>query len=147
MKASYSDITTLLRYSPIGLFLAGALSVLLFQQGTIALLHAAGLAPNPPFAYGRTQPFGVPQIWSLVFWGGVWGLLYGLAEKHFPDGAGYWIMAILFGVLPTLVLFFVVFPLRGLPVAAGWNTARMLMVLVIHMGWSLGTGILLRSRS
>jgi hypothetical protein len=142
-QSSASD-ASLFRYSPIALFLAGALSVLLFQQGALAILHAAGFVPSPPFSYGKTQPFGVPQIWSFAFWGGVWGLVYGVAEKHFPDNAGYWIMAILFGLLPTLVLWFIVFPLRGVPMAAGWEPTRMAVHVVIHCAWSLGTGILLR---
>jgi hypothetical protein len=100
--------------------LAGFISVLVFQQGAQAILNAVGFIPNAPFPASRTWPLGAPQIWSWAFWGGVWGLVYGFFEKWFPEKFfSYWIVAILFGaIFPTLVLWFVVFPLKGVPVAA-----------------------------
>lgn len=134
------------RYSPVMLFIAGAVAALLFQQGTIAILNALGYAP-PPFSYTRTRPLNVPMVWSLVFWGGVWGLVYGFVESKFPDGILYWIAAFLFGaIFPVLVLWFVVFPLKGQPVAAGWDTTRMLVQVLHHGMWGLGTGIILKYR-
>jgi hypothetical protein len=139
---------SLFRHPPIWLFLAGAISVLAFQQGALAILNAIGFTPATPFGYGKTQPFGVPQVWSMAFWGGIWGLVYGIVEKHFADDAAYWIMAILFGaVLPTLVLWFVVFPLRGQPMAAGWDQHRMALHAMLHGAWGLGTGLLVRGRA
>jgi len=136
------------RYSPISLFAAGAISVLVFQQGAVAILNAVGFTPFTPFGSSRTWPLGLPQIWSFAFWGGVWGLVYGLFEKWFPEKFfSYWIIAILFGaIFPTLVLWFVVFPLKGLPVAAGWDQQRMATHLIIHGAWGLGTGLFLRYR-
>jgi hypothetical protein len=139
--------SAMFRYSPIWLFLAGAISVVFFQQGALAILKAIGFTPLSPFPYGPTKPFGVPVIWSLAFWGGIWGLVYGLVEKRFPDSAAYWIMAILFGaVFPTLVLWFVVFPMKGAPMAAGWDQNRMALHAIIHGAWGLGTALLLRAR-
>jgi hypothetical protein len=63
------------RYSPISLFAAGFISVLVFQMGALAILNAFGFTPATPFAATRTWPLGVPQTWSWAFWGGVWGLL------------------------------------------------------------------------
>lgn len=134
------------RYSPVMLFIAGAVAVLVFQHGTIAILNALGYA-GQPFSYTRTQPLNVPFIWSGVFWGGVWGLVYGFVESRFPDGILYWIAAFLFGaIFPVLVLWFVVFPLKGQPVAAGWDATRMLVQVLHHGMWGLGTGIILRYR-
>ena len=136
----------LFRHNIVTLFLAGAIAVLLFQQGAIAILHAYGLAPAP-FTYTRTQPLGVPQIWSFAFWGGIWGIVFGLAESRFPQGLFYYIAAFLFGaIFPVLVLWFIVFPLKGLPMAAGWNVNRMWVQMLHHGAWGLGTGILLRWR-
>src|SRR6266568_418316 len=73
-------------------------------------LIAFGAFP-PPFPYQATQPFGVPLIWSYAFWGGVWGLVYGAVERHFPEGILYYVVAFLFGaIVVDLVLWFVVFP-------------------------------------
>jgi hypothetical protein len=137
----------LFRFNPITLFAAGFVSVLVFQMGAGAIMHALGYVPNPPFPYRATTPFGVPQTWSLAFWGGVWGLVFGLLEKRFPGGVFYYVAAFLFGaVLPILVLWFVVFPLRGQPIAAGWNVTRMITQVLSHGAYGLGVAILLRWR-
>jgi hypothetical protein len=134
------------RYSPLWLFLAGAISAVFFQQGALAILKAVNYTTFSPFSYNPTAPLGLPQIWSFAFWGGVWGLVFGLAERHFPQNAGYWIAAILFGaLLPSLVLWFVVAPIKGQPMAAGYDTYRMGLHLMIHGAWGLGTGILVRA--
>jgi hypothetical protein len=139
---------SLFRYSPFSLFAAGFISVLLFQQGAVAILHAVGFTPATPFPASRTWPLGVPQIWSWAFWGGVWGLVYGFFEKWFPEKYfSYWIVAILFGaIFPTLVLWFVVFPFKGQPIAAGWDQMRMALHALIHGAWGLGMALLLRYR-
>lgn len=141
-----------LRYSPLYLFLAGAISVFLFHQGTASIMHALGLA-MPPFPYAPRPLFGIsgfgtiPQIWSWVFWGGVWGIVYGAVEQRFPKGPMYWVAAFLFGaILTTLVLAFVVFPLRGLPVAFGWNPQRIIVAMIIHGMFGLGIALILRFR-
>jgi len=136
------------RYSPIASFAAGFISVLVFQQGALAILNAVGFTSATPFSAARTWPLAVPQIWSWAFWGGIWGLVYGFFEKWFPEKFfAYWILAILFGaIFPTLVLWFVVFPLKGQPIAAGWDQMRMATHLVIHGAWGLGTALLLRYR-
>jgi hypothetical protein len=138
--------SALFRHSVFSLFLAGALSVLLFHQGIFTILHLLGQG-NPPFPMTATKPLGVPLIWSWVFWGGVWGIIYGAAEKYFPQGVLYWVAAFVFGaILPVLVLAFVVLPLRGAPIAWGWNPTRISYALLIHGVWGLGTGLLLRWR-
>jgi len=136
--------TGVFRYSPIVLFIAGAISVLLFQHGFVSILHAMGWS-GPPFAYTSTKPFGVPQIWSWAFWGGVWGIIYGAVERRFPQGAMYYVAAFLFGAIaPTLVLWFVVFPLKGLPMAAGWSAPRMIIHVLQHGCFALGIALLLK---
>jgi len=136
----------LFRYNVIILFAAGFISVLVFQSGANAILHAIGLIPNPPFGYGATKPLGVPVVWSFAFWGGIWGIVFGLVEKYFPQDGLYYLYAFLFGAIaPILVLWFVVFPLKGLPLASGWNVQRMALQVLSHGCFGLGVGVLLRA--
>ena len=55
-------------------FVAGFLSTLIFHQGLLALLYAAGVVPAPPYNLAASEPLGVPAVVSLAFWGGIWGL-------------------------------------------------------------------------
>src|SRR2546421_687169 len=80
------DQTTLAlpRWLIVG-FISGAVSVLLFHQGAAALLQALALTPRVPYSLEPTAPFGIPQLWSLAFWGGVWGVLLAAAlARPFP---------------------------------------------------------------
>ena len=64
--------SSLARWLAVGA-VAGALAVILFHQPVAALLHAAGLTPRAPYSMQATKPFGIAQIWSIAFWGAVWG--------------------------------------------------------------------------
>ncbi len=69
-------------------FIAGALSVLIFHQGSAFLLHHIGNdipavvsvfgKAAAPFNMAPTKPLGVPAIASQCFWGGVWGVVLAL---------------------------------------------------------------------
>lgn len=122
-------------------FLAGAAAVLVFHQGAVALLHLAGLTPRTPFSFAPTQPWGVPQIWSIAFWGGAWGIvlaaLLGRLDRVAVVGA-----SLLFGaIFPTAVAWFIVAPLEGQPIAAGLVPAAMLVGPLVNAAWGLGTGL------
>ena len=133
------------RHSIVSLFIAGFISVLVFQMGAIAILHALGLVPFQPFGYAPTKPMNVPQIWSFAFWGGLWGIVFGAVERRFPEGAMYYVACFLFGAIaPVLVLWFIVFPLKGQPMAAGWDVSRMIMQIIFHGCFGLGLGVLLK---
>ena len=122
-------------------FVSGALSVLLFHQGAAALLHALALTPRAPYSMAATQPFGMPQLWSIALWGGVWGVLLAAPLARLR-GAALIAAAVVFGaVLPTLVAWFVVAPLKGQPVAAGFALPGMLIGPIVNAAWGLGTGI------
>ena len=148
---SYSDRRIgaaggLLSHDVLSLFAAGAIAVLVFHQGVITILHFLGLA-NQPFSFAPTKPFGVPAIWSHAFWGGLWGLAFGFAERWFPKGALYWLAAFLFGaVFPPLVVWFIVAPIKGGALGLGWVPSRMAIMVLIHGVWSLGTALILRWR-
>jgi hypothetical protein len=91
-----------------------------------------------------TAPFGVPQLWSLAFWGGVWGIVLVLAaqrQRLMPR----MLFGLIFGaVAPTLVFWFVVDPLRGQPIAQNWNLARLWIEPLLNGLWGLGTAIFWR---
>jgi hypothetical protein len=121
--------------------ISGAVSVLLFHQGAASLLHTLNLMPRSPYSMDGTAPFGIPQIWSLAFWGGVWGALLAATLARLRGGA-FIVGAAIFGaVLPTLVAWFVVSPLKGQPIAAGFVPMAMLIGPIVNAAWGLGTGI------
>ena len=122
-------------------FISGAIAVLVFHQGAFALLHSLGFTPRLPYSMTPTPPLGIPVVWSLAFWGGVWGVLLAitLAPIH---GRAFIVWATVFGaVLPTLVAWFVVAPLKGQPIAAGFAPMAMMIGPVVNAAWGLGTGI------
>ena len=57
-------------------FFAGALAVPLFHQVLFLLLYLLGVIPLAPFSLEPTKPFGVPEVVSASFWGGVWGVVF-----------------------------------------------------------------------
>jgi hypothetical protein len=122
-------------------FFSGALAVLIFHQGAAALLHAMALTPRAPYSFARTAPLGVPLLWSLAFWGGVWGIALAAALAK-VRGTRFIVAAAIFGaVLPTLVAWLVVAPLKGQPIAAGLAPMAMLIGPIVNAAWGLGTGI------
>ena len=142
-RATSSRTTVSNRKLLIG-FIAGFFAVLFFHQPVLALLTQAGYAKAATYSFAASGPLGVPQVLSLSFWGGVWGVAFAAVEHRLPRGAAYWIAAFAFGaILPTLVAWFVVAPLKGLPIAAGWQPARMMIGPIVNGAWGLGTAILL----
>jgi hypothetical protein len=126
-------------------FLAGFLSTLIFHQGTLAILHAAGATARGAYAMDSTPPLGVPAVLSLAFWGGLWGILLGYVIGRANGMTSYWILALLFGALaPTAVAFFVVFPLKGQPVAGGWQPKILAGALLLNGAWGIGVALILR---
>ncbi len=122
-------------------FLSGAAAVLLFHQGALALLHGLDLASSAPYSMKSTAPLGVPQLWSLAFWGGVWGVILAATLARL-DHAALIVGAALFGsIVPTLAAWFVVAPLKGQPVAAGGAPLAMMVGPIVNAAWGLGTGI------
>jgi hypothetical protein len=124
-------------------FIAGFLATLIFHQGMLALLHAAGPAPAP-FNITPTAPFGVPAVLSLAFWGGLWGIVLWLVIRA-ASGARYWTLAAVIGALgPSAVAWFVVMPMKGMGVAGGPDPKIIVGALLVNAAWGIGTGIFLR---
>jgi hypothetical protein len=116
-------------------FLAGAVAVPFGHQIMLWALNLAAFTSRKPFLMTPTEPFGVPTLISLSFWGGVWGVVLGLVLAR-ARGAAYWLIALAFGAIaPTLVAGLVVAPLKGQPIGAD---ARMILFgLLVNGAWGL----------
>ena len=118
-------------------FIAGALAVPLFHQ--LASLGLWATIPGRGFPYNmRPNPWGVPAVVNLAFWGGVWGIVFALVQRSFPRGVMYLVLALLFGaILPTAFSWYVLSPMRGRGFAA-----FSIYGPILNGIWGLGTGIL-----
>jgi hypothetical protein len=132
------------RALPLG-FMAGFFSTLTVHQWLLALLRGIGLTPSVPFVMTATQPFGVPAVFSLAFWGGIWGFLLAMVEGRFPR-RGYWLIAFLFGaILPSLVALMIVLPLKGRPMGGGWHPPQLVNAFLINGAWGMGTALIFKA--
>jgi hypothetical protein len=120
---------------------AGVISVLVFHQGAWALFHVFGLMP-PPYPMGPVPPWSVPLTINFCFWGGLYGLVYGLLLPKLTMPP--WLSGLVLGVIAALVLWFVVAPIKGRPLANGWVPSTMLVVLTIHVVWGIGVGLIMQ---
>ena len=126
-------------------FVAGFLSVLAFSNGAIALYQAVGApAPFAAWSMAPVPPFGVPQTLSAAFFGGLWGVGYAAIEPWLAPRLGWLAGGLVFGALPLLALWFVVFPLKGVPVGGGFTAFGLQQGIVLHAAFGLGLAILFR---
>ena len=124
-------------------FAAGFLSTLLFHQGLMAILHAAGAIPRKAYSMTPTAPLQIPQVISTAFWGGVWGILLWLLISRF-EGATYWVIAMVAGAIaPTAIALLVVFPLKGMKLGDAWKSI-LVGALILNATWGLGVALLMR---
>jgi hypothetical protein len=126
-------------------FFAAFLATLVFHQIGLELCHLIGLTPGMPYNFKGVPPWGVPQVISLAFWGGVWGFVFVAVERGFRRWpGGYWGGAIIFGaIFPTVFSWFVVAPLKGLPPGYGFHFPGLLVGPIVNGLWGLGTGVFL----
>lgn len=121
-------------------FAAGFISTLVFHQGVYTLFYLGDPSLPAPFNMTASEPLGIPAVFSLAFWGGVWGIgiwwaIRGLAGKT------HWGLAALFGALgPSLIAMLIVFPMKDLPVdAKTWVGA-----LILNAAWGIGLALIMR---
>ncbi len=128
-------------------FLAGFLGTIVFHQIALALLHLAGIAPRGAWPMQPVPPLGIPAVISLSLWGGLWGaIMMPLIETR--RGAAFWFTALVFGaVLPTLVAWFVVAPLKHQAMAGGFAPKALAIGPIVNGAWGLGTALCYRVMS
>ncbi len=125
-------------------FLAGFVSTLVFHQGLLHALHLAGQVPRAAWNMAPVPPLGVPSVLSLAFWGGLWGCLLWLLIRR-SAGARRWVFALLWGaLLPSAVALFVVFPMKGMAFAGGWDPKLIVGALLLNGAWGFGVALLMR---
>jgi hypothetical protein len=122
-------------------FLAGAIAALVFHQCVAEIFDIAGIGKMVAFRITPTLPFGIPAVVSLSFWGAMYGVVLALVAPRLRRPL--WQAGLGLGLLAGLVTLFVVFPLKGLPVAHGgalWPIAR---TFILTASWGLGASLLL----
>ena len=125
-------------------FVAGFVSTLVFHQGLLAFLYNSGRTPREPYVMSGVPPFGVPAVISLAFFGGLWGIvLWAVIRKL--RGVSYFVNALVIGAIaPSMVALFIVFPLKGLGVAGGWDPQIIVGALMLNGAWGLGVALIMR---
>jgi hypothetical protein len=114
--------------------MVGALCVLPFYQGLWTACAKAGL---------RLQPYpaaGVPLVVTLAVTGGTLGAVFGLLLPALRRPG--WQCGAMLGGVVTVLLWFIVVPLTGAPVAGGFHAVRMLQTLTINVAWGVSVGLL-----
>jgi hypothetical protein len=125
-------------------FAAGVLSVLVFHQGTVWLLHMAGQLPSGPYSLRPIPPFGVPQIVNQCFWGGLWGILIAvlLRRLRVPD----LLFGFIFGAVALGLTNWVILPaIKGGAYFAGGDPRRMAITVAIVGTFGWGVALILRA--
>ena len=127
---------------------AGALSVLIFHQGALALLDLFQFTHHPLYSATSTGPLGVPQIGSQVFWGAVWGVIFAAFFMGLWGGALLASGAVFGGFLLSVVAWYVVDPIKGQGIAGGAVPMAMAAAFIANAAWGFGTalGLLLFGR-
>jgi len=114
--------------------LGGLLNALLFWLfGLAGITALAGMAA--PVTWDPQHLY-----WGVT-WGGIWGVLFLL-----PLLRGSVILrGALFGLAPTFVAWFVVFPLRGMgPMGLKVGVLMPLLAIVLNTVWGIGAAIWMR---
>jgi hypothetical protein len=88
----------------------GALTVIIFSL----VLYHTGISVR--LGVDAPPKLTAPDIYRPLFWGGLWGLPFGLItwkrESH------YYLIGFLYYLAPVLALYFIFFPMRGIGLSA-----------------------------
>jgi hypothetical protein len=126
-------------------FVAGAVSVLVFHQAGFWIANELGYARATLYNPRPLPPWGVPTILSQAFWGGAWGILIAFVVPRLPrplSGALGWILFA--AIIVTLVNWFVVLPLKGLPTGGGFRMPAPIVLPLVYGLWGLGMWLIER---
>ena len=124
-------------------FVAAAIAVLTFHQGMWEALHVLnipGLGMPAWYPTDPVPPLGVPRVLNLCFWGGLYGIVFGLLLPGFR--APPWLCGLITGFIASVVGFVVVTAIKGLPIGGGWVLLTWVRSLLINGSWGLGLGLI-----
>jgi hypothetical protein len=83
----------------------GAVAVLLFSRVLFGLGLSAALGVKAPI------PLKAPDIYRPLFWGGLWGILFGIFVK--TAWKRLYLFGLLYVIVPLLALYLIFLPMRG----------------------------------
>lgn len=121
-------------------FVAGFFATLVFHQGLLALLHALSVSPRGAYSMASTAPLHVPQVISLAFWGGVWGIPIWAIVRRFVGVMRVVLSVVLGAIGPSALALLVIFPMKGLPV----DSKLVVGALLLNGAWGLGVWVFMR---
>ena len=125
-------------------FVAAVIAVLTFHQGMWALLHVLdlqGLKMPAAYPFDGVPPWHVPRIVNLCFWGGLYGIVFGLLLPRFR--LPIWLCGVITGFIAAFVGLVIVSAIKGTPIGAGWVVLSWVRSLLINGSWGLGLGLIL----
>ncbi|MBV8186169.1 MAG: hypothetical protein JOY64_06875 [Alphaproteobacteria bacterium] len=126
-------------------FVAGAASVLIFHQAGFWLANELGYARATLYNLRPLPPWGVPTILSQAFWGGTWGILMAFVVPRLPrplNGVLGWVLFA--AIVVSLVNWFVVAPLKGLPAGGGFRMPGPIVLPLVYALWGFGMWLIER---
>ena len=125
-------------------FVAAVIAVLTFHQGMWALLHVLdlqGLKMPAAYPIDGVPPWQVPRIVNLCFWGGLYGIVFGLLLPRFR--LPIWLCGLITGFIAAFVGLVIVSAIKGTPIGGGWVVLSWVRSLLINGSWGLGLGLIL----
>ena len=125
-------------------FVAAVIAVLTFHQGMWALLHVLdlqGLKMPAAYPFDGVPPWHVPRIVNLCFWGGLYGIVFGLLLPRFR--LPIWLCGVITGFIAAFVGLVIVSAIKGTPIGGGWVVLSWVRSLLINGTWGLGLGLIL----
>jgi hypothetical protein len=128
-------------------FVAGAISVLVFHQGMVLILHLMKQVPNFPWntATFRGGPFPIPVIVNQMFWGGLWGVGFAAFAGLIPVAHNV-LRGVVYGLLgPALLGNGILVPLfKGGAFLWGFQPPRILISALIASAFGAGMAVIYR---
>ncbi len=125
-------------------FIAAVISVLVFHQAMWAALHylgLPGLKMPAPYPMDPIPPYGIPKILDLCFWGGLYGIIFGLVLPRLTMPV--WLSGLALGIIAAFVGLYVVPALKGLAAGTGWPLGWVRSFL-INGFWGIGVAVILQ---
>jgi hypothetical protein len=120
-------------------FVAGVLATLIPHQ---LVLLALGV---PAYSRAPTQPFGIWEFVSLSFFGGLWGIVIALIVQRLRPPMNDWLGWLILGaILPSLVFFVVVTPLKY-PPALIYKVQLFIVVPIVNAIWGIATWAIIKA--